>query len=463
MRILSIVCALALLAMSSIAVPTRAHAPEKTAAVAEQAYIWGMPLVEAGRIRERFTSAVQNGDVPGQALNHFKHRRRLSGPEMQAGVGPNNDTVYSLSWVDLSDGPIVITTPDFGRRYYTISMNFADSSSDMSLGQRTHGGQLPPLFLHGPDYTGPVPEGMVDVPARTRFVNVAGRILVRSSEDYPEVNALQDRFAIHRWSDWQGGSREPAPAGTQRLMETGPAGSSEAMTFYYRLGSLLRDWFVHPEEREIVASLAAIGITPEHGFNPKALSPGELTALETGFARGRDKVLDASLNLGVQQNGWTTNYRGPRFGTDWLLRAAVAKDQIYVAIPEEAVYPIGRVDAQGQPLTGKHAYRIHFAPDALPPVDAFWSITAYDDKGHMIPNPINRYSVGDRTEGLIRDADGGVSIILSADRSSEDQEVNWLPIPKDAPFYLMMRLYLPQPVLLNQGWSPPAIERTATH
>ncbi|WP_164844058.1 DUF1214 domain-containing protein, partial [Croceicoccus ponticola] len=136
-------------------------------------------------------------------------------------------------------------------------------------------------------------------------------------------------------------------------------------------------------------------------------------------------MAEASLTLGTQQNGWTTNYRGPRFGTDWLLRAAVAKDQIYVAIPEEAVYPIGRVDADGRPLHGAKRYRIRFAADALPPVNAFWSITAYDDLGHMIPNPINRYSVGDRTAGLIREPDGSVVVTVASTPPAHGEGQNW--------------------------------------
>lgn len=460
---------LAGLALLALAPPAHSESPiaaslfseptDDARILAKRAYVWGMPLVEAARIRERFTSTAQDGDVPGQPLNQFKHRRKLSGPEMKAGVGPNNDTVYSLAWVDLADGPLVITAPDFGERYYTFSINLADSSGEQSLGQRTHGGQLPPMFLHGPGHDGAVPAGMVSVPSPTRYVNVAGRILVRGPEEYAQVGALQDRLQIHSWKDWQAGRRDPAPAGRQIEMETGPVGASEADAFYYRLGSVLRDWHVRPEERPIIASLAGIGLSPEHGFRPETLSPAQRAALAQGHAEGKALVAQASLQLGVQQNGWTTNYRGPRFGTDYLLRAAVAKDQIYVAIPEEAIYPIGRIDATGQPLTGKEAYRIRFAPDALPPVDAFWSITAYDDQGAMIPNPIDRYSVGDRTPGLVRDADGSVTIWLSATPPSPASGGNWLPVAPGAPFYLMMRLYQPKAELLEQRWSPPAIER----
>jgi len=443
-----------------IAAASYTEEDQKIRELARMAYIWGMPLVEAGLIRERFTSPPKNGDAPAVPLNRFKHRRTLAGPEMKVGVGPNNDTIYSLAWVDLSQGPLVISSPDFGDRYYTFSINYADTSSEQSLGQRTHGGKLPPLFLHGPDYKGPIPEGMVSVPSKTRYVNVAGRILVRSPDEYAEVNAFQDKLAIYRWSDWETGQRIPAPPGIQSMMSSGPKGSSASIAFYYRLGSLLQGWHVNAEERKIVQSFAEIGITPDQGFRPETLSARKISLLDEGFATGRSQVAEASLNLGTQQNGWTTNYRGPRFGTDWLLRAAVAKDQIYVAIPEEAVYPIGRVDADGRPLHGAKRYRIRFAADALPPVNAFWSITAYDDLGHMIPNPINRYSVGDRTAGLIREPDGSVIVTVASTPPAHGEGQNWLPVTADKPFYLMMRLYLPRADVLTKLWLPPAIVRT---
>ena len=428
-------------------------------ALARRAYIWGMPLVEAARIRERFTAVPPPGDAAATPINRFKHRRALAGPEMRVGVGPNNDTIYSLAWVDLSQGPLVITTPDFGDRYYTFSINFADSSAEQSLGQRTHGRQLPPLFVHGPGYRGAVPAGMVDVPSPTRYANVAGRFLVRSPADHAEVNALQDQLAIFRWADWRAGRRRPAPGPHPRLLSRGPQGTLPPLAFLHELGSVLQEWIIRPEERTIVADLRRLGLTPRRGFRPESLSAAQRAAIVRGIAAGREDVRLASLRLGSESNGWTTNYRGPRFGTDYLLRAAVAKDQIFVAVPEEAVYPVGRVDSRGRKLDGAHRYRIRFAPDALPPVDAFWSITAYDDGGFMMPNPANRYSVGDRTAGLVRDSDGGITIVLSATAPADGANANWLPVAPGAPFYLMMRLYRPQQAVLDRSWSPPAIER----
>ena len=426
--------------------------------LAYRGYVWGMPLVEAALIRKRLTQGQAAGD-PQTPINAFRHRRLLAGPEMRVGVAPNNDTIYSSAWLDLADGPLIVSTPDFGARYYTLSINQADSSSEQSLGQRTHGGQLPPLFVHGPGWRGAIPKGMVDVPSSTRYTNLAGRILIRSSAEYDEVHRLQNSLAIVRWADWRAGKRMAAPPAQQRELAQGPEGATADIVFFARLGSVLQDWVARPQDRAMLAELERLGLSRECSFAPDLFSPAQRDAIRRGFERAREDVRLASLNLGVERNGWTTNYHGPRFGTDNMLRAAVAKDQIFVAVPEEAIYPVGRVDADGAKLDGSYRYRIRFAPGQLPPVDAFWSITAYDDTGFMIPNAENRYSVGDRTEGLAKDEDGGVTVEVSARKPTEGAKVNWLPVAAGAPFYLMMRLYRPRREVLDQTWVPPAIER----
>ncbi len=166
------------------------HDPRR---LAQRAYVWGYPLVAAARIRFRFTG--QGPGELGTPLNQFTHTRRLAGPEYRVGVGPNNDTIYSIAWVDLAGGPFVLETPDFGGRYYTFSFNYADSSAEESLGSRTHGGQLPPLFIQGPGHDVAVPPGMQGVRSRTRYLNIAGRMLVQGPHEYPQVHALQGTWS----------------------------------------------------------------------------------------------------------------------------------------------------------------------------------------------------------------------------------------------------------------------------
>lgn len=425
--------------------------------LAARAYVWGYPLVEAARIRTRMSGGGPQSQ--GTQLNHFMHRRRLTGPEYRVGVGPNNDTIYSIAWLDLADGPFVLETPDFGRRYYTFSFNFADSSAEESLGSRTHGGKLPPLFIQGPGQDEPVPAGMLGVRVSTRYLNLAGRILVSSPDEYPEVHALQDAISLRSWRAYRAGQPAPAEGPSQRPLVDPVAPLSGELAFLEMLGNVLEDWVLTPEDAALVATFRDIGLTPQAGFEPARLGRAVRAEVLRGLEDGRRAVLARSLDLGIARNGWTTNLRGPRFGGDFLLRAAVAKDQIYVAIPEEAVYPIGRVDRDGRPLDGRNRYRIRIPANAPPPVDAFWSITAYDDAGYMVENPIQRYSIGDRTPGLVRAADGSIEILLQHEAPPAGSTGNWLPVPA-APFYLMMRLYVPRQSVLDGRWAPPAIEKS---
>jgi hypothetical protein len=172
---------------------------------------------------------------------------------------------------------------------------------------------------------------------------------------------------------------------------------------------------------------------------------------------GAEFVAEKTRDLGKGVNGWTINYLGPRFGDDHLLRAAVAKDQIYVTAPEEALYPVAKIDSHGAPLTGAHAYRITFRAGE-PPVDAFWSLTMYATDGPLVDNPIDRYAIGDRTPGLATDPDGALTIHVQHAPPASLDGLNWLPAPPGA-FHLMLRLYVPRAAVLGGSWVPPPIER----
>jgi hypothetical protein len=127
-------------------------------------------------------------------------------------------------------------------------------------------------------------------------------------------------------------------------------------------------------------------------------------------------------------------------------------------LPEDAIYPASIGDESGKPLDGANSkYVIRFAKDALPPVDAFWSITLYDNDGFQVANPINRFAVSSWMP-LKRDADGALTLHFQNENPGTDRETNWLPAPK-GPFNLTMRLYAPKSAALTGVSNRPAIER----
>jgi hypothetical protein len=433
--------------------------------LAIRAYVWGFALIAAARLRQLLTSP-QDPFVPrlptsgGAPLNNMGHQRRLSDPTLP-GVAPNVDTLYSLAWLDLAREPFVLETPDFGSRYYCFQIGHADTASELSLGTRTHGGRLPPLFIYGPENREPTPHGMLAIPSHTRYLMIAGRTLVKPDDpsDFDAVRELQERIQLRLLSKYLAGESAPNDVPPQRLLDDASGDVDADLGMLTELGNLLQDWYVAPGEQGLVESFGAIGITVESGFTPELLAGAAKREGARGLADGAELVEVKSLNLGTNVNGWTINYRGPRFGDDYLLRAAVARDQPYVNVPEEAVYPVAAVDADGRPLSGDDAYRLSFAPGALPPVDAFWSLTMYTRNGPpLVPNPIGRYAIGDRTRGLVAERDGSLAIQVQHAEPAAEGPVNWLPAPQGA-FHVMLRLYIPHASALDGSWVPPPLER----
>jgi hypothetical protein len=154
-------------------------------------------------------------------------------------------------------------------------------------------------------------------------------------------------------------------------------------------------------------------------------------------------------------NRWITIYGCGMPGNGMLMRAACAEVLPAVNVPQEAVYWTTTTDGAGQKLSGQHDYILHFPPGGLPPNNAFWSLTMGDAKNHFVPNPISRYSVGDRS-GLVPNADGSVDIYIQ-ETAPAGHESNWLPAPAGN-FTLWLRAYLPGAAILDGTYQVPPVQ-----
>jgi len=431
--------------------------------IARHAFVWGYPLVRAAQLRQRLTQpddplVARPASSPGAPINRFGHAHELGSPRMRQGVAPNNDTLYSLAWLDLHDGPFVMTTPDFGARYYVFQMGQADSSTAQALGRRTHGRHLPPLFIQGPGQRWPVPRGMVGVRSTQRYLMIAGRILVDGAQDVASVARLQQQIRLRRYADWRAGRDVLPPIPTQRPVSESNV-EKDAAAFLADLGAVLQDWRPAPGERALVRSFARIGLTLGKGYRADTVPPTVRSAVLRGIAAAQAEVRAKTFALSRNVHGWSINLAGSEFGGDSLLRAAVAMDQIYVLPREEALYPNARQDGAGRTLDGRQDYVLRFPAGQTPPMRFFWSATMYHAEGLMVDNEIGRYAIGDRTPGLRRDADGGLTLYFQHQApETAAARANWLPTPA-GPFMLMLRLYGPLAPALSGSWTPPPIER----
>jgi hypothetical protein len=164
-----------------------------------------------------------------------------------------------------------------------------------------------------------------------------------------------------------------------------------------------------------------------------------------------------SENRGIIINNWVVSMRTGNFGSNYLLRAAVAVYNLGNAIPEEALYFNCFFDSEGRKLNSRYRYRIRFNAGELPPVDAFWSLTMYDRDGWLVANPIDRYSLSDRSRELVFNRDGSLDILIQHQPPARNLS-NWLPAP-EGEFDLLLRTFLPKKELLELKWVIPPVER----
>ena len=414
----------------------------QTEARVRHALIQTLPLFEM--MRRRAATTARRHPVLGFAseargstlrwVNQFTHTHRKLGPDDREVVSPNNDTVYSNAWLDLSQGPVLIDTPDMGERYWTLGLLDAWTNPFAYVGRRTTGNRRQRTLVHGPRWQGAVPSGVSQViPAPGDDVWLIGRVLVDDSAgDIDLVRALQAQLRMTRLD-----------------------GSDAAMHVDTRIDG--RSVATPPAPTYIETVSAALAGNP-----PPAGEPLEWP-LDAGMV---EALLPRVFDELRQQNqprrlggGWSLPLEvKTHWGADLQTRARVARNFIGALGIEEAMYPTLEVDGEGQPLDGARAYELRFAPGAGPKVGAFWSLTMYRRSDCLfVANPIHRYSIGDRTTGLRHDADGGLAIRIQA--ADPGAGHNWLPAPAGEPFYVVLRLYQPQADHLQYQYRYPPLQR----
>jgi hypothetical protein len=436
-------------------------------ALAIQAVVYLYPLWEMARMRAatsprrdargRFVDA--DPASTNRWVNTFVHARKLLGAGGSRVVTPNHDTLYTNAWLDLSRGPVAIRVPDTADRYYVLGFLDAWTNPFAHVGRRTTGTGQGTFLVTGPRWRGEVPAGMARVASPTDAAWIIGRIMVEGPEDLPAVHALQDGFAMAPLEAFHRGETD-APEAIDVALD--PKAPRDAARFAEVVGRMLRENPPPDDERALLADFARLGLDGGlAGDVPRLPVALARAALERALATV-DALLDARSadDAPAGRGGWSVPMLlGESFGRDWHRRAVVARRYIGALASAEASYPMAHADSEGRPLSGAHRYTIRFPAGGEPPVDCFWSLTMYDSRDCMlVPNLIDRYRIGDRSRGLRRDADGGLTIRLQHPSPGAADEANWLPAP-EGPFYLCLRAYQPRPELLDGRWRPPDIVR----
>jgi hypothetical protein len=428
-------------------------------------FVYGYPLVYS--LDEMAGFAAGAGSVPVRASwNEFGYARELLGPETTF-VSPNNDTLYILAPLDLRAGPLILHVPDTAGRYYVLQFVDAWTNNFAYIGRRATGTAEKRFLLAGPRDTAEAPDDLDVVRAPTDVVSIVGRIQINGADDAPSVHALQDRFTLTPLN------AEPALA--IGVPQPDPR-VGEELRWWETFRVRLQAFPPPPGDAAILAVAESLGLTaPESPYvDPDPELAQVLIAAEKA---GRDTVEKLATGGEPPESGWISAMHMFDYNTDHLglgtvdapewriddrarayaVRAAAARAGLYGNHGYEANYEIVYVDADGEQLNGAHRYELRL--DVPPPVDAFWSLTMYDvPKFLLVENPIDRYSIGDRTPGLREGADGSLTLHLQHESPGPDKESNWLPAPR-GDFRPMMRMYQPRHSVFSGDYRLPPIRK----
>ncbi len=438
----------------------------ETKAIAEEGFIYGLPLVMNYAVMQEFAVDKNSGQFKAP-FNQIQNEHRVATPEDTAVITPNSDTPYSFVWLDLRAEPMVISVPAVEKdRYYAVQFIDGNTYNYGYIGSRATGNEAGHYLVVGPDWKGEKPTGIKQVfQSTTPFSLALFRTQLFNPGDMPKVEKIQSGYKAQALSAFL---KKPAPPAAPKIdfLPATTAGIKE--NFFQYLDAALQYVPVTSRDKAIRARLASIGIGPGKTFEFKDLSLEHKAAFLLAMKEGDDKV-DEWLSSGMKQiNGWNVGaFFGDEsfFNGNWLMRAGAAKGGLYGNDAVEAMYPYTRTDAKGETLDGsKHKYTITFAPGQLPPVNAFWSVTMYDGKSQLlINNPINRYLINSpMLSSMQKNPDGSLTLYIQKDSPGKALEANWLPAPNDT-IYLVMRLYWPKdtpPSILPAGagtWKPPGL------
>ena len=445
--------------------------PAYVQAIGRLSYLFGYPLVNVyNRYRKLESVAAKSGGKtfwaegvrPTAPINHLCMLTDYIKPTANTVSCPNQDVVYGAGYFGLTDGAVVLQIPDFGDRFWIYALYDARTDEFGALGKPY--GTKPGFYLiAGPGWHGETPAGITAV---LRSPTEQGFVLPRvfkedSADDTKAVQPLLNQIMMYPLQEYTGKMQITDWSKTPSTLPSsvpGPAGEAphvDPLHFYEQLPAALRLVPPLPGEESLYALIDSV-------FQAAAEQPDVKEALVTSFVCANKELIEPLLQWkynGIRtENGWNSPVNGAAWGTDYLMRAATAKSNIYENRSAETKYFFRDLDSNGKTLHGVNQYSLTFAKGQLPPTRGFWSITLYNKYHLFNANALNRFSLGTKSRDMQFNADGSLTIYFGSQSPGPEHESNWLPAPA-GPFSLYIRTYWPEQTILGGVWSPPAVKK----
>jgi hypothetical protein len=316
--------------------------PEQAKQIAEEAYIYAYPMID--HYKMMFAQAIYKESGAYEApFNTFKSNSALLGPEYTTIVRPNNDTFYSMVWLNLTGEPMVLKVPAIvDKRYYSFQIIDKYTHNIDYVGTRATGFDAGAYLFVGPDWEDETPQGINKViKSEGNYLVALGRTQVFGPDDVDNAKAVMEKYKVESLSAFLGKEstvEERAP----RFPAYNPE-KVKSIEFITYLNALMTDGGIHESEKELFKKFAKIGIAPGKAFDPSTLDPAIANAIKEGIAAAEEKIVAEANKLGERKNGWQmiSGAFGNReaMQNKYQVRAGAAYFGLWANSLEESNYP----------------------------------------------------------------------------------------------------------------------------
>jgi hypothetical protein len=437
--------------------PREAHAY----AIGIQAFEYGFPLIYFANIMFKWAKDPNSALKP---LNSWITTKDfVATSNYRDGGSFNTDTVYAGSFVDLRNGPMVVSTRDPEGHYFSVQLSDFYTNNFAYISKRSGGPLFGNFLLVPPAWKGDIPTDKFDRVFQCEQKWIFALIRLRVDQDDPkEVAWAKDKFNQAKLTPlddfiagrtfvandfnvvdvnkFAGNPLRPFAILNHMLAENPPPASDDVMMQGFKTVNIGIGMDLSKNDPDTNRGLARAA---------RDALPALRAHVERPWARSVNGWYYFPANIGQAK----TN--------DYIMRSAWQSLWGIVAHPpHECTYLWASLDQNGARLNSAGRYELVMRKNQFPKVEAFWSFTLYQDF-NLVVNEINRWAIRENMKGLKFESDGSLRIYIQPDRPSDDKLSNWLPSPKQGNFNLTMRNYMPAPEIIEQRYDPPVLTRVA--
>lgn len=429
--------------------------------IGRDAYVWGYPGVSLAYARE---AMLANSKESKNFINHFFHSSEIPDPFLGSFVALNPENLYSWAWLDLSKEPMVLTHPQIKGRYYSLQFVDAYSNVFKIISNRTQGEKAGVFLITPPGWQQELPANMIQIRASTPEILVLSQISVKDRKELPSLNRLSAQHQLIQLSSWRNGIESDTFKNKypQLPLKMNKNLAIVGLKFYHDLIQMMErnppPTRAEMNERE---RFKAIGLSSRADFEKFSSSSEAKMMLERGIFEGEREIqgrLAAGGNTKI--NGWRYELKSAPFTEDYLLRAATSQSYLFSPPSEESLQMVLDSDNEERQLNSLYSYRLHFDKNSFPAARKMWTLQVRESKNGSSNSPLRAISViTDKSDKLKYNEDGSLDLLFQTGTPKPGQRANWLPLPKDANFYVILTLFNPRNSAINHKYAAPSLNR----